>query len=95
MAKVIDLLRPSPDKSAQFVCALTLAWPDGHSESFEGIVEGRIIDQKRGPHGFGYDPIFLPDGGTQTFGEMDPAAKHAISHRAKAFHQLVAACFRT
>ncbi len=93
MAKVIELLKPSADKSAQFVCALTLAWPDGHSESFEGIVEGRIIDQKRGPHGFGYDPIFLPDGGSETYGEMDPVAKHATSHRAKAFHQLVAACF--
>ncbi len=93
MARVIDLLKPATDKSAQFVCALTLAWPDSHCESFEGRVEGKIIDQKRGSHGFGYDPIFLPKDGKLTFGEMDPAAKHAISHRARAFRQLVAACF--
>ncbi|MET1028679.1 MAG: RdgB/HAM1 family non-canonical purine NTP pyrophosphatase [Dongiaceae bacterium] len=93
MAKVIELLKPSPDKSAQFVCALTLAWPDGHCDSFQGRVEGKIIDQKRGTQGFGYDPIFLPAGGKLTFGEMDAEAKHAISHRARAFRQLVAACF--
>jgi XTP/dITP diphosphohydrolase len=93
MAKVIGLLKPSVDRSAEFVCALTLAWPDGHSESFEGRIAGTIIDQPRGSRGFGYDPIFLPVGGKLTFGEMDPDAKHAISHRAKAFSQLVAACF--
>lgn len=93
MAKVIGLLKPSTDRSAEFVCALTLAWPDGHSESFEGRIAGTIIDQPRGTRGFGYDPIFLPVGGKLTFGEMDPDAKYAISHRAKAFHQLVAACF--
>jgi XTP/dITP diphosphohydrolase len=93
MAKVIRLLQPSADRSAEFVCALTLAWPDGHSESFEGRIAGTIIDQPRGNRGFGYDPIFLPVGGKLTFGEMDPDAKYAISHRAKAFSQLVAACF--
>ena len=93
MAKVIELLKPATDKSAQFVCALTLAWPDGHCESFEGKVDGKIIDQKRGSRGFGYDPIFLPTDGKLTFGEMDAQAKHAISHRARAFRQLVAACF--
>ena len=93
MARVIDLLRPATDRSAQFVCALTLAWPDGHCETFEGRVDGTIIGEKRGQHGFGYDPIFLPKGAALTFGEMDPAAKHAISHRAIAFEQLVAACF--
>jgi XTP/dITP diphosphohydrolase len=93
MARVIDLLRPATDRSAQFVCALTLAWPDGHCESFEGRVDGEIIGEKRGKHGFGYDPIFLPKGAKLTFGEMEPAAKHAISHRAIAFEKLVAACF--
>ena len=93
MARVIDLLRPATDHSAQFVCALALAWPDGHCETFEGRVDGEIIGEKRGKHGFGYDPIFLPKGAKLTFGEMEPAAKHAISHRAIAFEQLVTACF--
>ncbi|MCA1907090.1 MAG: RdgB/HAM1 family non-canonical purine NTP pyrophosphatase [Magnetospirillum sp.] len=81
------------DRSARFVCALTLAWPDGHMESFEGVVEGSIIWPPRGPNGFGYDPFFLPKGGELTFGEMEAQAKHAISHRADAFAKLVAACF--
>lgn len=80
-------------RTARFICALSLAWPDGHVESFEGKVEGHLVWPMRGKNGFGYDPIFLPEGGDMTFGEMDPAAKHAISHRADAFQQLVAACF--
>jgi XTP/dITP diphosphohydrolase len=80
-------------RTARFICALSLAWPDGHVESFEGKVEGTLVWPMRGKNGFGYDPIFLPLGGDLTFGEMDPAAKHAISHRADAFTQLVAACF--
>ena len=80
-------------RSARFVCALSLAWPDGHVESFEGTVEGHLVWPMRGKNGFGYDPIFLPEGGDLTFGEMNPEAKHAISHRADAFAQLVAACF--
>ena len=78
---------------AWFVCALCLAWPDGETASFLGRVEGRTIWPPRGPHGFGYDPMFVPDGAVLTFGEMDPAAKHQISHRARAFEALVAACF--
>jgi len=81
------------DRSARFVCALTLAWPDGHVESFEGVVEGNIVWPPRGPNGFGYDPFFLPNGGELTFGEMEAQAKHAISHRADAFTKLVTACF--
>ncbi|OJX81767.1 RdgB/HAM1 family non-canonical purine NTP pyrophosphatase [Magnetospirillum sp. 64-120] len=81
------------DRGARFVCALTLAWPDGHVESFEGVVEGDIVWPPRGANGFGYDPFFLPKGGTLTFGEMEAQAKHAISHRADAFTKLVAACF--
>ncbi|MBL6641615.1 MAG: RdgB/HAM1 family non-canonical purine NTP pyrophosphatase [PS1 clade bacterium] len=80
-------------RTARFICALTLAWPDGHVESFEGKVEGTLVWPMRGENGFGYDPIFLPLGGDMTFGEMEPAAKHAMSHRADAFTQLVNACF--
>jgi XTP/dITP diphosphohydrolase len=78
---------------ARFICALSLCWPDGHCETFEGKVEGTLAFPPRGLRGFGYDPIFVADGRTLTFGEMDPAEKHAISHRADAFRQLVAACF--
>jgi XTP/dITP diphosphohydrolase len=78
---------------AAFICALALAWPDGHIEATEGRVEGTLTFPPRGRHGFGYDPIFVPlqngpDG--QTFGEMDPDKKHAISHRADAFRKLLA-----
>ncbi|WP_448500663.1 RdgB/HAM1 family non-canonical purine NTP pyrophosphatase [Sphingomonas sp.] len=84
---------PAPSRSAHFVCALALAWPDGHSEVFEGRVDGTLVWPPRGDRGFGYDPMFLPDDGRETFGEMNPAAKHAISHRADAFRQLVEAVF--
>jgi XTP/dITP diphosphohydrolase len=78
---------------AWFVCALCLAWPDGETASFLGRIEGRMVWPPRGDQGFGYDPMFVPGGGSLTFGEMDPAAKHALSHRARAFEALVAACF--
>ena len=81
------------DPAAHFTAALTLAWPDGHVESFEGYVHGRLTWPKRGDKGFGYDPIFIPDGHDVTFGEMDPGLKHSISHRADAFRQLIHACF--
>lgn len=84
---------PGADARAYFVCALSLAWPDEHIETFEGFVHGQLVFPPRGEHGFGYDPIFLADGYDITFGEMDPAEKHRISHRADAFRQLVAACF--
>jgi len=84
-------LPPETSRDAHFVCALALAWPDGHVEWFEGRVDGTLVWPPRGPHGFGYDPVFLPDGHQETFGEMEPAAKHAMSHRADAFRQLVAA----
>ena len=80
-------------RTARFIFALSLAWPDGHVDSFEGKVEGSLVWPMRGKNGFGYDPIFLPLGGDMTFGEMEPALKHAMSHRADAFEQLVAACF--
>ncbi len=84
---------PEPSRDAHFVCALALAWPDGHVEWFEGRVDGTLVWPPRGQNGFGYDAMFLPDGGSETFGEMEPDAKHAISHRADAFRQLVAAVF--
>lgn len=91
----------SGDARAYFVCSLALCWPaigfDGAAvcRVFEGRVDGRLVWPARGSHGFGYDPIFIADGQSQTFGELDPAVKHAISHRADAFRKLVAACFAT
>lgn len=95
MQKVEDALNAAhtDDRSAHFACALTLAWPDGHTESFEGQVHGAMTWPARGDKGFGYDPTFVPDGFETTFAEMEPQAKHAMSHRANAFKKLVAACF--
>ncbi len=81
------------DRRAYFVAALALAWPDGHIEIFEGAVHGTLVWPPRGDFGFGYDAIFQPNGYSLTFGEFEPSAKHAISHRANAFNQLVTACF--
>lgn len=94
MEKVQNGIGSHPDRRASFICALSLAWPDGHVENFEGRLEGDIVWPKRGRHGFGYDPIFQPKGYDQTFGEIEPAIKHEMSHRADAFAQLVAACFK-
>jgi XTP/dITP diphosphohydrolase len=85
--------KSTANRRAAFIAALTLCWPDGHCESFEGRVKGTLTWPPRGDRGFGYDPIFIPDGYRETFGEMDLAVKHAISHRAAAFRQLEAACF--
>ncbi|WP_428407119.1 RdgB/HAM1 family non-canonical purine NTP pyrophosphatase [Hyphococcus sp.] len=81
------------DFSAKFICALCLAWPDGHTEIFEGEVKGVLVFPPRGEKGFGYDPIFVPEGYHMTFAEMDPEEKHAISHRADAFRKLMKAHF--
>ena len=78
---------------AQFRCTLVLAWPDGHDAVFEGVMPGQIVWPMRGDHGHGYDPIFQPEGHTQTFGEMDRWEKNKISHRADAFAKLIAGCF--
>ena len=80
-------------RRARFVSVLALAWPDGNCDLFEGIVHGRLVWPPRGDGGFGYDPMFLPDGCALTFGEMAADAKHAISHRARAFAALVADVF--
>jgi XTP/dITP diphosphohydrolase len=86
-------------RKAQFVCALSLAWPDGHVEAFEAAVHGTLVWPPRGDKGFGYDPMFLPDGHARTFGEMTNAEKHGLppagkglSHRARAFLKLAEAC---
>ena len=93
MEKVEAALKASGtgDRSAAFICALAVVWPDGHAEVFEGEVRGAIVWPPRGERGFGYDPVFVADGETETFGEMDPARKHAMSHRADAFAKLKAA----
>ena len=82
------------DRTGHFIAALALAWPDGHVEIFEGRVDGTLVWPARGGHGFGYDPMFVADGYDVTFGEMDSAKKHAISHRADAFAKMLAGCFR-
>jgi XTP/dITP diphosphohydrolase len=96
MRKAWDALEaaqaPEP-RAARFHCCLCLAWPDGHDEIFMGTVAGRVVWPPRGDKGFGYDQMFVPEGHAETFGEMNPEAKHAISHRADAFRKLVAACF--
>lgn len=94
MLKVHESLADSIDRSAYFVCVLALGWPDGHTEVFEGRFDGQIIWPGRGDNGFGYDPIFQPDGYEVTFGQMEPDQKHKISHRAKAFKRLVNECFK-
>jgi XTP/dITP diphosphohydrolase len=78
----------APD-TAHFICALSIAWPDGHVETVEGRVDGHIVWPPRGQNGFGYDPLFLMDGKTQTYGEMPRADKEADNHRARAFAQLL------
>jgi len=97
MARVEDELQKAgatgaEDRGAKFICALTLAWPDGHEESFEGEVSGTIIWPPRGGRGFGYDPIFFSRAYNMTMAELDPEIKQRISHRADAFAQLQAAC---
>ena len=93
MERLERALAGGDDRRAWFTCALALCWPDGHCEIFEGRVDGTLVWPPRGERGFGYDPVFQSDGSEQTFGEMAPEAKHAISHRARALRKLTAACF--
>jgi XTP/dITP diphosphohydrolase len=86
-------LGPEADRSAYFICTLAIAWPDGHEEVFEGRVHGSLSWPPRGTMGFGYDPVFVPTGKSQSFAELDPSEKHAMSHRADAFAKLVSAVF--
>lgn len=92
MSRVENELGNRKDADAHFVCALSICWADGHCETFEGKVFGRLTFPPRGDRGFGYDPIFVPNDHSVTFGEMDPGEKDRISHRADAFRQLTAAC---
>ena len=87
---VLDQLAdvPAAHRGAHFACAAALAWPSGEEHVVEGRMDGRIIDTPRGTGGFGYDPIFVPDGDTRTSAELTPAEKDAISHRGKAFRAL-------
>jgi XTP/dITP diphosphohydrolase len=92
MARVAREAGDNPDRRCAFVATLVLAWPDGHTEAFEGRTEGHWVHPPRGAQGFGFDPMFVPDGETLTFGEMAPAQKQRLSHRARAFAALAAAC---
>ena len=87
--RAVEAAGPEAGHDAHFVCALSLAWPDGSIESFEGKVHGTLVWPQRGANGFGYDAMFVANGMDRTFGEIDPAEKHAISHRAEAFKLLV------
>jgi non-canonical purine NTP pyrophosphatase (RdgB/HAM1 family) len=92
MALVQDKLGQTPNRRAYFISVLALAWPDGHTECFEGRVHGDLIWPPRGDKGFGYDPMFLLDGYDMTFGEMNYDEKQSISHRAVAFQKLIDGC---
>lgn len=90
---MLQALGPRANRACWFTCVLAIAWPDGDSIVYEGRVDGAFVWPPRGQRGFGYDPVFLPEGRNETFGEMDPNAKHRISHRADAFAKLVAEQF--
>lgn len=90
----LGALGPDASRSAHFVCVLSVAWPDGHIQSFEGRVDGTLVWPVRGEKGFGYDPMFVPNGYSETFAEMEPDAKHRISHRAAAFDKLKSALLK-
>ena len=94
MALVNDKLGDNPNRRAHFISVLSLAWPDGHMENFEGRVYGTLVWPPRGRCGFGYDPMFMPDGHDKTFGEIPYDEKQRISHRAVAFQKLIDGCFR-
>ncbi len=93
MARVHRQMGEASDRRAWFIAALCIAWPDGDTETFVGRAAGAAVWPPRGDKGFGYDPMFIPSGSAKTFGELDPAEKHAVSHRARAFAQFLAAGF--
>jgi len=94
MQRVNAMLGDAADRRAWFMAALCLGWPDGHTDTFLGRVDGTVVWPPRGTRGFGYDPIFQPEGSELTFGEMLPEQKDPVSHRARAFAQFQAACLR-
>ncbi len=89
--KILDMLGNQNDRRASFVCALSLAWPDGLVQTVEGVLNGQIAHHPEGTNGFGYDPIFIPEGFDDTLGMLDPDEKAVISHRGRAFDMLVKA----
>lgn len=91
--KIKYALGDDPNRNAEFVSTLALAWPDGHVEIFEGKMKGKLVWPKRGLEGFGYDPIFQPDGHIMTFAEMTPKQKNSFSHRKIAMKKMIEACF--
>jgi XTP/dITP diphosphohydrolase len=93
MSRVNEAMGDTADRRANFTAVLAMCWPDGHCETFEGNVFGTLVWPTRGEKGFGFDPMFVPDGYDVTFAEMDPALKHTISHRAVAFQKLLDTCF--
>ena len=93
MQRVKREMGAATDPRAWFISVLALAWPDGHVETFEGRIDGEVVWPPRGGKGFGYDPMFVPEGSQETYGEMAPAEKQATSHRARAFAKLLEACF--
>ena len=93
MQRVHREMGDSPDKKAHFVSCLVLAWPDGHYEAVEGYVHGTLVWPPRGEKGFGYDPVFVPEGEKRSYGEMEQSEKEHSSHRADAFRKLLAKCF--
>jgi XTP/dITP diphosphohydrolase len=93
MATVHERIDDNLDRRAWFIAALCIGWPDGVTQTFVGRIDGAIVWPPRGDRGFGYDPMFVPAGCQQTFGEMNPDDKHAVSHRARAFAQVLASCF--
>ncbi|MBM3532573.1 MAG: RdgB/HAM1 family non-canonical purine NTP pyrophosphatase [Alphaproteobacteria bacterium] len=93
MRRVQDELGGNPDRHAAFMSTIALVWPDGHEEVFEGKVDGELVWPPRGNIGWGYDPMFAPEGSPRTYGEMSAEEKHSTSHRARALAKLVKACF--
>ena len=93
MKRILEKLNGNPDTAARFVTVLALAWPDGHVETAEGEVRGKLVHPARGQGGWGYDPYFLPEGETRVFAEMAAGEKYAISHRARAVQALYRKCF--
>ena len=86
---VLKRLKNQSDKSAHFMCVLVLAFPNGTTKVYQGRVDGKIVPPKNGDNGFGFDPIFMPDGYTQTFAELSDAKKNSISHRARAIQSFI------
>ncbi len=93
MSKINDMLTGNPERGANFTCALVIAWPDEHTELFEGKVFGNLCWPPMGDNGFGYDPFFVPDGYGESFGVLNAETKQKISHRSRAFAQFITNCF--